>query len=224
MTKNLLIVGSDSSLGRELSSQGVFNGYNVIKYNSYTFEKLKNIRFDLDMLIGDRQIDYVINNWGINRLSHIGTTGWVDEDILHHNVMIPYLVIDCLVNNNQTCRVINVASATYRVNQRCTTLYSASKAALVQMTKVMARELAPKGWVINAVAPGKIEDTRMSELTDKQVLELRGWTEEQANDYAISNIPMGRFTTRKEVAEAIYLMFKMPAYVNGSVLDIMGGV
>jgi len=87
----------------------------------------------------------------------------------------------------------------------------------------MARELAPFGWVINAVAPGKIEGTRMTELTDSQVLEIRGWKEEDAIRYALKNIPMGRFTDIAEIADLVVKVLDLPDYVNGTVIDSSGG-
>lgn len=174
-------------------------------------------------ILQDGPIDKVINNWGINHLSWIGETPEYDQEIFKFNVMSPYWTINALVANNQVCRVVNIASATYRIPQRCTTLYCASKAALVQMTKVMARELAPKGWVINAIAPGLIEDTRMSELTNEQVMDLRGWGPATIDNYARKLIPMDRYTNRKEVADAIWKIFELPSYINGTVIDMMGG-
>lgn len=169
--------------------------------------------------------DTVVNNYGINHLSWIGTTPMEDADILHCNVMVPYWVINTLVRlKNGPARVLNIASQTYRVPQRCTALYAASKAALVQLTKVMARELAPQGWVINALAPGKIWDTQMSRMTDEQVRQLRGWTDSEASVYAEGLIPMKRFTSREEMANLAIEILEMQNYVNGAVIDAMGGV
>ena len=92
------------------------------------------------------------------------------------------------------------------------------------MTRVMARELAPKGWVINSISPGKIEETTMTEMTDKQINELRGWTQEEADSYATSLIPMGRFTNKSEVSAAIIQLLYMPNYINGTNLDITGAI
>jgi NAD(P)-dependent dehydrogenase (short-subunit alcohol dehydrogenase family) len=173
----------------------------------------------------DKKPDIIINNFGINHLSWIGQTPPEDEAIIRANLLGPYWVINYAHKHGiGPCRVVNVASQTYRVAQRCTTLYCASKAGLVQMTKVMARELAGEGWVINAVAPGKIMDTEMSYLTDDQVVQLRGWAPSQADKYALSNIPAGRFTTRSEVSDAVMKVLTLPAYVNGTVIEIMGGV
>ena len=60
-------------------------------------------------------------------------------------------------------------------------------------------------------------------MTKKQILELRGWEEEEAKNYENSLIPMGRPTSTKEVAEAVWKLWEMPDYVNGAVIDVMGG-
>lgn len=220
----VVITGSDSSLGQMLMStvpkETCFVGITSLELKS------KN---SIDLRIADilervGPVTKVINNWGVNHLSWIGDTPEDDQNIFYDNVIAPYWIINALVASGQTCRVVNVASATYRVPQRTTALYCASKAALVQMTKVMARELAPKGWVINAIAPGLIEDTRMSEMTNEQVCELRGWNHKEMDGYARKLIPMGRYTNRKEVAKAIWKIFELPEYINGTIIDMMGGV
>jgi len=180
-------------------------------------------KYDLNPVTSGIRISAIINNYGINHLSWIGDTPKEDEQIILANLMVPYWVVNFVREHGCVCRVVNVASQVYRVAQRCTSLYCASKAGLVQMTKVMARELAPFGWVINAVAPGKIEGTRMTELTDSQVLEIRGWKEEDAIRYALKNIPMGRFTDIAEIADLVVKVLDLPDYVNGTVIDSSGG-
>ena len=79
------------------------------------------------------------------------------------------------------------------------------------------------GWVINAIAPGPIEGTEMTERVNEQVMKLRGWSEEDMHSYALKNIPAGRNTTKAEVFSAILTLFNMPDYVNGTCLEIAGG-
>lgn len=223
--KRMLIVGVDSSLGSELLERCVGEGIfitgiarDIISQGKAAIEKA------IEALIKPDP-DYVVNVWGLNHLSHIGETPTEDEAILTQNVMTPYWVINALVASRiRPCRVLNIASQTYRVPQRCTAIYCASKAAVVMLTKVMARELAPTGWVINALAPGKIEDTAMSTLTDEQVCRLRGWTTGKANEYALSNVPAGRFTNKEEVVDAIFATLQLPEYINGTCIDMTGGV
>jgi NAD(P)-dependent dehydrogenase (short-subunit alcohol dehydrogenase family) len=169
--------------------------------------------------------DVIINNYGINHLSWIGMTTIQDEDIIRANLLGPYWVVNYVKRYwGDSCRVVNVASQVYKVPQRCTTLYCASKAGLVHMTKVMARELAPAGWIVNAVSPGKIQDTEMSRLTDAQVLDLRGWDQSTADNYARALIPAGRYTTRAEIADVVIQTLGLPDYVNGAVIEAHGGI
>lgn len=219
-----LVTGSTHGLGKAIRESLEAFGYEVIDLpGSYLYSRdhvqqyMRGIRGECPKVI--------INNYGINRLAPIGEAPASIDTILTVNLMGPYWVVDSAVALGWTpCRVINIVSQTYRVPQRMTTIYCASKAGLAHMTKVMARELAPKGWVINAVSPGKIEDTNMSRLTDEQVLELRGWTREEADAYALKNIPMGRFTNTKEIAEVVLTTLLMPPYVNGTVIEAHGGV
>jgi len=161
---------------------------------------------------------------GINHLSVIGETPVEDASILNRNVFLPYMLVNEMVAMGLgPMRCVFVVSQTHRIPQRTTSLYCASKAALAHLIKVMARELASKGWIINGLAPGKIVDTKMAELTDQQVLELRGWNKTAADAYATSNVPMKRFTNREEVCAAIDWLMAAPDYVNGTVVDMTGG-
>ncbi len=225
MTK-VMVTGAEQGLGLALIRHLMLLGLEAHSLESKFMEKGNRffIQNGIQSWVDKHGLpDMVVNNYGINHLSWIGDTPQEDENILLTNVMGPYWVVDCLVKMGAKCRVVNVASQTYRVAQRTTSLYCASKAALVQMTKVMARELAPKGWVVNAIAPGKMVDTMMSKLTDGQVIELRGWTVGSADDYARNNIPMSRHTSTDEVAQAIADMLFLPEYINGTVIDMTGG-
>lgn len=91
------------------------------------------------------------------------------------------------------------------------------------MTRVQARELAPKGWQINCFAPGKIKDTLMSRLTDQQVLDLRGWDSATAEAYAAGNVPIGRFMDSEEAARNCLNILGFSNYVNGALIECTGG-
>jgi NAD(P)-dependent dehydrogenase (short-subunit alcohol dehydrogenase family) len=218
----ILITGADGSLGKALFAKSQMHGWQPFGIMMHDTSSLTLLT---DRMDGIGKCDAIINCHGINHLSWIGTTGWEDAEIVHTNLMVPYWVVNHAVRMRWgPCRVVNVASQTYRVPQRCTALYAASKAGLVQLTKVMARELAPSGWVINAVSPGKMHDTVMSDLTDAQVRELRGWTDAHADKYALSNIPAGRFTNTDEISNVIFQTLQLPDYVNGTVIEAHGGV
>lgn len=230
---NVLITGCDGSLGSYLEKHfGTFGWDTGDKASVLGMPKCYYTKKAIDafMIANFAEITKLtcaVLNDGTNHLSWIGTTPEDDEQIMLRNVMAPYWTLNALValrGRSNPMRIVFVTSQTHKVPQRTTALYCASKAALTQMMRVAARELAPEGWIINAVAPGKIEDTEMSRLTDAQVLELRGWTEERAYGYAQKLVPMQRFTNRAEIANVIESVLSMPSYVNGAVIDATGGV
>ncbi|MEC4017533.1 3-oxoacyl-ACP reductase FabG [Streptomyces sp. H27-D2] len=91
--------------------------------------------------------------------------------------------------------------------------YSASKAGIIALTRALAKEVGKYGVRANAVAPGMIETDMTGVLADAQ------------RDRALAAIPLGRFGTAEEVAEAVaYLASDKSAYITGSVLQIDGGI
>jgi 3-oxoacyl-[acyl-carrier protein] reductase len=95
------------------------------------------------------------------------------------------------------------------------TLYSAAKAGVIGFTKALARELAPFGVTVNAVAPGAM-DTEMTKV-------LRDDPELLAS--VVSQIPMGRRGTIQDVADAVsFLVTDLASYVTGETIDVDGGV
>ena len=63
----------------------------------------------------------------------------------------------------------------------------------------------------------------MTALTNEAITKLRGWTSEYADQHALNNIPMGRFTTTAEVAQAVIQILELPSYINGACIDMTGG-
>ena len=92
--------------------------------------------------------------------------------------------------------------------------YSASKAGVLGLARAMARELAPDGVRVNAVAPGPIDtDILGGPMTDAQRAQFAG------------AIPMGRIGTTTDVAGAfLFLASDLSAYVTGAVIDVNGGL
>lgn len=111
-------------------------------------------------------------------------------------------------------RIINVSSVVGETGNAGQAMYSASKAALLGLTKSLALELAGRGITVNAVTPGFIE----TDMTDAA---LQGDTREQL----LKKIPLGRIGAATEVAEAVaWLASPAAAYVTGHVLRVNGGL
>ena len=110
----------------------------------------------------------------------------------------------------QSGSIVNVSSMWGQVGASCEACYSATKGAVIALTKALAKELGPSGIRVNCVAPGVIE-TDMLACYDREVLD--GLAEET---------PLGRNGTPEDVARAIAAMLDAP-FVTGQVLGVNGG-
>jgi 3-oxoacyl-[acyl-carrier protein] reductase len=110
-------------------------------------------------------------------------------------------------------RIIFVSSVVGEMGNAGQAAYSASKAALIGLTKTIAREYASRNITVNAVAPGYV-DTDMTQAMS-----------EEAREAVQKVIPLGRTATAHEIAAGIvYLASDEAGYVTGQVLRINGGM
>ncbi len=107
-------------------------------------------------------------------------------------------------------KILNISSVWGLCGASCEVAYSASKGAVNAFTRALARELAPSGVQVNALALG-IVDTRMNaHLSEKETAEIR------------SQIPAGYIASPEEAAEAALRLLDMPPYFNGEVVRLDG--
>ena len=91
--------------------------------------------------------------------------------------------------------------------------YSASKGAVIAMTKTAAKELGARGITVNAIAPGFIETPMTDSMTDQQ------------KEAILSRITLGRAGTPEDVAAAVaFLAGEGGSYITGQVLEVSGGI
>lgn len=109
---------------------------------------------------------------------------------------------------NREGSIVNVSSVVGLMGNAGQCNYAASKAGLIGLTKSCAKELAPRGIRVNAVAPGFIETEMTAELSDSPLLSM---------------IPLGRKGTPEEVADACAFLVTA-SYVTGEVLRVDGGI
>lgn len=110
-------------------------------------------------------------------------------------------------------RIINLSSVVGESGNAGQAVYSASKAALIGLTKTLAREYASRGVTVNAVAPGYIETEMTADLPDK------------AKAAIVEQTPLGRVGSPDEVAAAIvFLASEEASYITGQVLRVNGGM
>ncbi len=108
--------------------------------------------------------------------------------------------------------IVNVASIWGLSGASCEVAYSTAKAAVIGMTKALAREVGPSGVRVNCVAPGVI-DTAMNAAAGADIL-----------DMLAEETPLGRIGTAQEAAQAIaYLASEEASFITGQVLTVDGG-
>ena len=115
--------------------------------------------------------------------------------------------------SNRYGRIVNISSVVGQMGNPGQTNYAASKAGVLGFTKALAREVAPRGITVNAIAPGYIA-TPMTENLPEQVKKI-----------FIELIPMKRFGSPDEIAHAVkFLLSDEAAYITGQVINVNGGM
>ena len=110
-------------------------------------------------------------------------------------------------------RVVSLASVAGLYGNPGQMIYSASKAAIIGMTKTAAKELGSRGITVNAVAPGFIKTPMTDALTDEQ------------RDKMLGLVAMGRYGQPEEIASVVsFLCSDDASYVTGQVIEISGGL
>ena len=110
-------------------------------------------------------------------------------------------------------RIVYLASDAALLGEPLHAAYSASKAGLLGLAKTAARELAPSGITVNAIAPGPIETDMLTGLNE---------TKRQKQ---VASIPLGRFGKPEEVASVVrFLLSDAAAYITGQTLCVDGGL
>ena len=109
-------------------------------------------------------------------------------------------------------RIVNVASIAGKEGNPMAAAYSASKAAVIALTKAMGKDLAQTGVLVNCVAPAVIETPILEGVSQEHI------------DYMVERIPMGRMGRPEEVAELIaFLASDRMTFSTGATFDISGG-
>lgn len=164
-----------------------------------------------------RRLDVLVNNAGILRDALLGMISVeMAQETLAINTLAPLIATQeaaRLMKRSGGGSIINVSSIIGRVGNEGQTAYAASKAAVIGLTLAAAKELAPNGIRVNAIAPGYI-DTDMVRALSPQMHAAR-----------IASIKMGRVGTAQDVANvALFLASDLSGYVTGQVLGVDGGM
>ena len=240
MKKTVLVTGSSRGIGRAIALKYAEHGYNVVINCARSTDRLEQVKKEAETLgaaclavqadvgiwedcvrlfaqiqehFGD--LDILVNNAGI---SWIGLLQ--DMDVSQWNTLIASnlssvfhcckLAVPGMVKK-QSGRIVNISSVWGVCGASCEAAYSASKGGVGALTQALAKELAPSGIQVNAIACGVIDTDMNACFSPEERRELE------------DEIPAGRYGTPEEVAELAFSLAAGHSYLTGQVITLDGG-
>ena len=240
--KIALVTGGTRGIGKAIALELADNGYDIILNYRTANEELNNLKKEIEeknvtcyLVYGDiskfedceniaktaieecGKIDVLVNNAGITRDGLIMRMKKEDfESVIDTNLIgtfnmtrnvIPYMV------KQKSGRVINLSSVVGITGNAGQTNYAASKAGVIGFTKSLAKELASRNILVNAIAPGFIETDMTNVLSDS------------VKESILNQIPLKRMGEAKEVAKLVkFLASEDSGYITGQVINVDGGM
>lgn len=242
MDKCALITGATRGIGKQIAITLAKQGYNIALNYRKENEELENTKKEIEEIgvqviavKGDvanfeecenfvkqvierfGQIDVLVNNAGITKdmllmrmkkedFEQVIDTNLVGTFNVTKNV-VPYMM------KARSGRIINISSVVGISGNAGQTNYSASKAGIIGFTKSLAKEIASRNILVNAVAPGFIETNMTDVLKDDVKQEID------------KNIPLKRMGTTQDVANVVkFLASDDSSYITGQVINVDGGM
>ena len=162
-------------------------------------------------------IEILVNNAGVTRdgvLVRMGDADW--DDVMNTNLKGAFNTIRAVTRGmmkRRSGRIINITSVVGLIGNRGQANYAASKAGLIGLTKAVAKELASRNVLVNAVAPGFIDTDMTRELP------------EAVQGALVQAIPLGRLGSRGDIAGVVaFLASDLASYITGQVIVVDGGM
>ncbi|WP_167628957.1 3-oxoacyl-[acyl-carrier-protein] reductase [Listeria valentina] len=163
------------------------------------------------------RIDILVNNAGITRdnlLMRMKEEEW--DDVININLKGTFLctkAVSRTMMKQRAGKILNMASVVGIVGNAGQANYVASKSGVIGLTKTTAREMAPRGINVNAVAPGFIQ----TEMTDE--------LDEKTKEMMLDQIPLHAYGKTEDIANAVlFLVSDEASYITGQVLSVDGGM
>lgn len=242
MNKTALITGATRGIGKQIALTLAQNGYDIAinyrKENDALKETKKEIeekgvkcltvqgdvsnfedceRFVKEIIEEYGKIDVLVNNAGITKDTLLMRMKKEDfEEVIDTNLVGTFNVTKNVISNMMKARsgrIINISSVVGVSGNAGQTNYSASKAGMIGFTKSLAKEVASRGILVNAVAPGFIE----TGMTDVLKEDIKG--------EIAKSIPLKRIGTTQDVANLVkFLAGEDSTYITGQVINVDGGM
>jgi len=240
--KTAVITGGARGIGKSIAVKYAQNGANIVISDMASPEQMAEVVKELEAfgvkakafqsdvtdydavkkLLDDvvsefGSLDIVVNNAGITKDMPIIIMKEKDYmDVINVNQKGVYNMLkhsSVIMLKQKSGRIINMASVVGVMGNAGQVNYSASKAAVIGMTKSVAKELASRGITCNAIAPGFIQSAMTDKLNDAQ------------KNAMLSEIPLKKFGQPEDVANtALFLASELSSYLTGQVICVDGGM
>ena len=240
--KTILVTGASRGIGRgiaiELAKRGATIAINYSKDDlgaektldiiksldgygklyKYDISNKDNCKKLIDNVINDLgKIDILINNAGISKIGLFMDTSIEEIEELININMLATMYLSKYVLSHMTSRgkgnIINISSIWGECGASCEVTYSTTKGAINVFTKALAKEVAPFGIRVNAVAPGVI-DTEMNSFLD-----------EEEKESLLEEIPASRFGNTEEIGKLVAFLCQDGCdYLTGQVIKVDGAL
>ena len=232
--KTVLITGASGGIGRAAAEAFHREGYRVILHYNKNEEAVKAyadawenaVLYKADLADSAQvealaaafpETDVLVNNAAVDLFALFDLVSEQQEKELYAvNLQAPVTLsrrlVKGMLSRGEGC-ILNVSSMFGETGGSCEVDYSVTKAALIGLTKALAKEVGPAGVRVNCVCPGVIRTPMNDRLTVEEAEDL------------MASIPLDRFGTPEEVAEAlVFLASDKASYITGAVLDVNGGI
>ena len=236
--KNIIVTGATGGIGNSIVKKFYEYGANILASGTKidkleklksNFKNIKILKFDItdndkiEKFIDDAtnelggSLNCLVNNAGITK-DNLAIRMSLDEwnSVINLNLTSTFLCSKFGIKKmlkNKSGKIINITSVVGHTGNLGQSNYTASKAAIVAMSKSLAIEYAKKNININCISPGFIETA----MTDK--------IDEKFKEVIISKIPSARLGQPEDIANAVlFLASNQSDYINGETLHINGGM